>query len=162
MGAEEDKGAAIYLMLDSQDTTGIGYMAVRGFGAKCWSGWMEWSGVEWMDGYPLDCYDYQSTCGAKKGVPGLQFQAWSQNFGSFWTTLRYTSGSAPRGKPFAPDFKTYFPEPEKRFRIFPISTFLVIFFDQTLLQDSCGVGGSFQVKLTGFVSLFLLLSSFKV
>ena len=23
----------------------------------------EWT--EWMDGYPLDCYDYQSTCGAK-------------------------------------------------------------------------------------------------
>ena len=21
--------------------------------------------VLWMDGYPLDCYDYQSTCGAK-------------------------------------------------------------------------------------------------
>ena len=26
--------------------------------AKCVSGWMEWSG------YPLDCYDYWSTCGA--------------------------------------------------------------------------------------------------
>ena len=25
-----------------------------------------WSGVEWMDGYPLDCYDYLSTCGAKR------------------------------------------------------------------------------------------------
>ena len=25
----------------------------------------EWSGVEWS-GYPLDCYDYQSTCGANK------------------------------------------------------------------------------------------------
>ena len=59
--AEEDKGAAIYLMLDGQDTTGIGYMALWGFRAKCWmDGWMEW-----MDGYPLDCYDYQSTCGAK-------------------------------------------------------------------------------------------------
>ena len=22
--------------------------------------------VGWIDGYPLDCYDYQSTCGAKK------------------------------------------------------------------------------------------------
>ena len=21
--------------------------------------------VDWMDGYPLDCYDYQSTCGAE-------------------------------------------------------------------------------------------------
>ena len=49
MGAEEDKGAAIYLMLDGQDTTGIGYMALWGFGAKCRSGWsgVEWSGVEW-------------------------------------------------------------------------------------------------------------------
>ena len=41
---------------------GIGYIALSGFGAKCGlDGWMgEWSG------YPLDCYDYQSTCGAKK------------------------------------------------------------------------------------------------
>ena len=61
MGAEEDKAAAIYLMLDGQDTTGIGYMALWGFAAKCLSGWMD----GWMDGYPLDCYDYQSTCGAK-------------------------------------------------------------------------------------------------
>ena len=52
MGAEEDKGAAIYLMLDGWDTTGIGYMALWGFGAKCWTG-LDWSG--W---YPLDCYDY--------------------------------------------------------------------------------------------------------
>ena len=43
---------------------GIGYMALWGFGAKCLSGWMgEWSG--W---YPLDCYDYKSTCGAKNCV----------------------------------------------------------------------------------------------
>ena len=29
--------------------------------SKMWTGWMgEWSG------YPLDCYDYQSTCGATK------------------------------------------------------------------------------------------------
>ena len=42
MGAEQDKEAAIYLMLDGQDTTGIGYMALWGFGAKCLSGWMEW------------------------------------------------------------------------------------------------------------------------
>ena len=60
MGAQGAEGAAIYLMLDGQDTTGIGYMALWGFGAKCLSGWMEWSG------YPLDCSDYQSTCGAKK------------------------------------------------------------------------------------------------
>ena len=46
MGAEEDRGAAIYLMLDGQDTTGIGYMALWGLGAKCLSGWMEWSGVD--------------------------------------------------------------------------------------------------------------------
>ena len=63
IGAEEDRGAAIYLMLDGQDTTGIGYMAVWGFGAKCWSG------VDGLDGYPLDSYDYQSTCGAKKVPP---------------------------------------------------------------------------------------------
>ena len=25
----------------------------------------DWSG--WMDGYPLDCYDYKSTCRAKNG-----------------------------------------------------------------------------------------------
>ena len=48
MGAEEDKGAAIYLMLDGQNTTGIGYMALWGFAAKCVSGldgWMD----GWMD-----------------------------------------------------------------------------------------------------------------
>ena len=33
MGAEEDKGAPIYLMLDGQDTTGIGYMAEEDEGA---------------------------------------------------------------------------------------------------------------------------------
>ena len=59
-GAEEDEGDAIYLILDGQDTTGIGYKALWGFGAKCWSGW---SGVDGVDGYPLDRYDYQSTCG---------------------------------------------------------------------------------------------------
>ena len=37
---------------------GIGYMALWGFGAKCRSGW-------WVSGYPLDCYDYKSTRGAK-------------------------------------------------------------------------------------------------
>ena len=30
-----------------------------------WSKMCEWV-MEWMDGYPLDCYDYQSTCGANK------------------------------------------------------------------------------------------------
>ena len=34
-------------MLDGQDTTGIGYMALWGFGAKCRSGVGEWTG--WMD-----------------------------------------------------------------------------------------------------------------
>ena len=38
-------------------------MALWGLGAKCWSG------VDgWMDGYPLDCYDYESTCGANNEV----------------------------------------------------------------------------------------------
>ena len=26
----------------------------------------------WMDGYPLDCYNYQSTCGAKNLSIGLK------------------------------------------------------------------------------------------
>ena len=51
-GAEEDEGAAIYILLDGYDTMGIGYIALWGFGAKSGTGWMEWSG------YPLDCYDY--------------------------------------------------------------------------------------------------------
>ena len=37
----------------------------------------DWMGDGWMDGYPLDCYDYQSTCGAKKNVfmdAGIAFQ----------------------------------------------------------------------------------------
>ena len=37
-GAEEEKGAAIYMLLDGYDTMGIGYMALWGFGAKCVSG----------------------------------------------------------------------------------------------------------------------------
>ena len=43
-GAEEDDGAAICILLDGQDTTGIGYMALWGFRAKCRSG------VEWVSG----------------------------------------------------------------------------------------------------------------
>ena len=43
-GAEEDDGAAICILLDGQDTTGIGYMAFWGFGAKC--------GVDWMGDTP--------------------------------------------------------------------------------------------------------------
>ena len=58
---EEDEEAAIHISLDGYDAMGIGYMALWGFRAKCGTGWV--SG--WMDGYPLDCYDYQSTCGAK-------------------------------------------------------------------------------------------------
>ena len=50
-GAEEDEGAAIYILLDGYDTMGIGYIALWGFGAK--SG----TGLDWT-GYPLDCYDY--------------------------------------------------------------------------------------------------------
>ena len=53
-GVEEDEKAAIHLLLDGYDTTGIGYIAYWGFRAKCWSG-LEWTGV---DGYPLDCYEY--------------------------------------------------------------------------------------------------------
>ena len=49
-GAEENEGVAIYILLDGYDTMGIGYIALLGFGAK--------SGTGWMDGYPLDCYDY--------------------------------------------------------------------------------------------------------
>ena len=41
-GAEEEKGAAIYMLLDGYDTMGIGYMALWGFGAKCVSGVGEW------------------------------------------------------------------------------------------------------------------------
>ena len=37
-GAEEDEWAAIYILLDGYDIMGIGYMALRGFGAKCRSG----------------------------------------------------------------------------------------------------------------------------
>ena len=37
-GAEEDEGAAVYILLDGQDNTGIGYIALLGFGAKCVSG----------------------------------------------------------------------------------------------------------------------------
>ena len=35
-----------------------------GLQTKMLDGW--WSEVEWMDGYPLDCYDYKSTSGAEK------------------------------------------------------------------------------------------------
>ena len=30
----------------------------------------EWTGLDWT-GYPLDCYDYQSTCGAKKTTTAI-------------------------------------------------------------------------------------------
>ena len=53
-GAEEDEGAAMYILLDGYDTIGIGYIALWGFGAKSGTGW---SGLEWT-GYPLVCYDY--------------------------------------------------------------------------------------------------------
>ena len=37
-GAEEDEGAAIYILLDGYDTMGIGYIALWGFGAKSGTG----------------------------------------------------------------------------------------------------------------------------
>ena len=40
-GAEEDEGAAIYILLDGYDTMGIGYIALWGFGAKSGTGWMD-------------------------------------------------------------------------------------------------------------------------
>ena len=43
--AEEDEGAAIYILLDGYDTMGIGYMALWGLGAKCGTG------LDWMDGW---------------------------------------------------------------------------------------------------------------
>ena len=33
--AEEDEGAAMYILLDGYDTMGIGYIALWGFRAKC-------------------------------------------------------------------------------------------------------------------------------
>ena len=47
-GAEEDEWAAIYILLDGYDIMGIGYMALRGFGAKCRSGVDGVDGVEWI------------------------------------------------------------------------------------------------------------------
>ena len=52
-GAEEDEGAAIFILLDGYDTLGIGYMAIRGFGAKCVT-----ELGDRVTGYPLDCNDY--------------------------------------------------------------------------------------------------------
>ena len=55
VGAEENEGfegAAIYILLDGFDTIGIGYIALWGLGAKCGTG------LDGLDGYPLDCYDY--------------------------------------------------------------------------------------------------------
>ena len=54
-------------------------------------------GVEWMDGYPLDCYDYQSTCGANNMLanPIVTFlttdipQAWVQVNPFFGVTADY-------------------------------------------------------------------------
>ena len=40
-GAEEDEGAAIYILLDGYDTMGIGYIALWGFGAKSGTG-LDW------------------------------------------------------------------------------------------------------------------------
>ena len=54
-------------------------------------------GVEWMDGYPLDCYDYQSTYGANNMLanPIVTFlttdipQAWVQVNPFFGVTADY-------------------------------------------------------------------------
>ena len=46
--AEEDEGAAIYIVLDGYDTMGIGYMTLWGLGAKCGTGL---NGVDGVDGY---------------------------------------------------------------------------------------------------------------
>ena len=78
-GAEDDEGAAIHILLDGFDTLGMGYMALWGFRAKCWM-----DGVEWMDGYPLDCYDYQSTCGAKNINFNSPGDTYKPGFGNFW------------------------------------------------------------------------------
>ena len=51
--AEGDEGVAICIVLDGYDTMGIGYIALLGFGAKCWL-----DGVDGLSGYPLDCYNY--------------------------------------------------------------------------------------------------------
>ena len=45
-GAEEDEGAAMYILLNGYDTMGIGYIALWGLGAKSGTGWMD--GVEWI------------------------------------------------------------------------------------------------------------------
>ena len=44
-GAKEDERAAIYVLLDGQDTMGIGLMAEVGFQAICWKGWV----TGWID-----------------------------------------------------------------------------------------------------------------
>ena len=43
----------IYCQGEGQNAIGMGRQASE-------------QNVGWMDGYPLDCYDYQSTCGANK------------------------------------------------------------------------------------------------
>ena len=60
-GAEEDEWAAIYILLDGYDIMGIGYMALRGFGAKCRSGVDGVDGVEWIPLRLLRLLEHQMT-----------------------------------------------------------------------------------------------------
>ena len=50
--AEEDKGAAIYLMLDGLGHHGNRLYGFMGLPSKQ----SEWNGLDGMDGYPLDDY----------------------------------------------------------------------------------------------------------
>ena len=49
-------------LLYTAKTLAIGTIALLGWTDELLSKTCYWSG--WVSGYPLDCYDYQSTCGA--------------------------------------------------------------------------------------------------
>ena len=55
VGAEEDEGAAVYILSYGSNTMGIGYSAIGLYGFMGLRSKMlgEWTGVEWMDGYPF-------------------------------------------------------------------------------------------------------------
>ena len=59
---EEDEEAAIHIALDGYDAMGIGYMALWGFRAKCWSGWV--SGFEEKEGVMRNAMTTRAPCGA--------------------------------------------------------------------------------------------------
>ena len=72
-GAEGTKGAdgtdvLLYILSYGQNTMGIGYSAIALYGFMgLWSKMLgEWTGLEWSGwtDTPLDCYDFQNTCGA--------------------------------------------------------------------------------------------------